>query len=358
MDAVSSEDDPSGVHPRRGWTQRVGALVGLPALIKELGHDPIAILQEVGLDPSALAHRDNRIPYSSLALLLARGAEKTKFEHFGLLTGRMWGFRDLGIAGELARNAPSLGHALELFTMYQRLNSEGGLAYVLRRGKYVDFGYAGYGGSTTGMAQLSDAILAIGMNIVSELAGPSWKPYEVLMPRVRPRDIDQYRAFFKVVPTFDAEVCALRFPASDMEQPVAGADAERYQRAVTLAQQAPSPDFLQRVYRSLRLLILEGRHSGDDLAQMLAMHRRTLNRRLLAHGTSFQRVLDELRYEIARQLLSNSRIPLDDVAATLGYAGVTPFMRTFRRWSGMTPGQWRRTGGNTVAQRASNAQAR
>ena len=73
------------------------------------------------------------------------------------------------------------------------------------------------------------------------------------------------------------------------------------------------------------------------------MHRRTLNRRLKAEGTTFQRVLDEVRFDIARDLLSNSNVHLDDIAATLGYAAVTPFMRTFRRWSGTTPGQWRRS---------------
>ncbi len=89
--------------------------------------------------------------------------------------------------------------------------------------------------------------------------------------------------------------------------------------------------------------MLENRHSGDDLAQMLSIHRRTLNRRLKAEGTTFQRVLDEVRFDIARDLLSNSNVHLDDIAATLGYAAVTPFMRTFRRWSGTTPGQWRRS---------------
>ena len=49
------------------------------------------------------------------------------------------------------------------------------------------------------------------------------------------------------------------------------------------------------------------------------------------------------KIEIAKDLLSNSNVHLDDIAATLGYAAVTPFMRTFRRWSGTTPGQWRRS---------------
>jgi AraC-like DNA-binding protein len=99
---------------------------------------------------------------------------------------------------------------------------------------------------------------------------------------------------------------------------------------------------VQRVCRALRLTLLQGRNSGDEVAQMLAMHRRTLNRRLKASGTTFQAVLDEVRFEVARELLTDRAIALDDIAAALGYAGVSPFMRTFRRWTGTTPGQWRR----------------
>jgi AraC-like DNA-binding protein len=96
--------------------------------------------------------------------------------------------------------------------------------------------------------------------------------------------------------------------------------------------------------RSIRLLMLSGHVSGEDTATMLSMHRRTLNRRLKARGTTFQAELDRVRFEVARQLLEGTRLPLDDVAASLAYASVSPFMRSFRRWTGTTPGHWRRGG--------------
>ena len=102
------------------------------------------------------------------------------------------------------------------------------------------------------------------------------------------------------------------------------------------------PHLLQEVTRSLRILLLSGNSSGDDVASMLSMHRRTLNRRLKGLGTTFQTILDRLRFEIACQLLGSSEISLDEVAAALAYAGVSPFMRSFRRWAGTTPGRWRR----------------
>jgi AraC-like DNA-binding protein len=66
-------------------------------------------------------------------------------------------------------------------------------------------------------------------------------------------------------------------------------------------------------------------------------------------------VLDRTRFDLACQLLGESDISLDDLAAALGYAGVSPFMRTFRRWSGTTPARWRREA--RAAARASLATA-
>jgi len=71
------------------------------------------------------------------------------------------------------------------------------------------------------------------------------------------------------------------------------------------------------------------------------MHPRTLNRRLRDQATSFKTLIDETRYEIARQLLRDSPLSLLEVALTLGYADESAFSRAFRRWSGTCPAVWR-----------------
>lgn len=90
------------------------------------------------------------------------------------------------------------------------------------------------------------------------------------------------------------------------------------------------------------MLLLNRVASGDAVAEVLTLHRRTLNRRLKALGTSFRDVLEDVRFEAACQLLGSTQVSLDDIAAALGYAGVSPFSRAFRRRAGSAPGQWRR----------------
>ena len=88
--------------------------------------------------------------------------------------------------------------------------------------------------------------------------------------------------------------------------------------------------------------LLAGHKGGDFVASSLSMHRRTLSRRLRAQGTTYQAALDDVRFAVATQLLSDRRITLDDIAANLGYASVNTFIRAFSRWTGVAPGSWRR----------------
>lgn len=344
-------DSPKRPTPVAG-VQRVGAFTELPALIRQLGADPGALLAAAGLAPDALDRPDRTVAYAALGRLFARVAEATGCPQVGLLAGRMWHLSDLGLVGEIVRHSPTLGDALRTLTVYQHLNSGGGLAFLLERGGAVDLGYAIYEPCVEGAAALFDSALAAGQNTLAELAGPGFVATEVQLPHVRPHDVSPYRACFHIVPRFESEMAVIRFPAALMAQPIRGADPARYHEARRRADAAGRGDLLQRLRRVVRVLMLSGEVSGEAAAHMLELHRRTLNRRLKAQGTTFQAVLDEVRAEVARQLLEGTRASLDDVASTLGYASVSPFMRAFRRWTGMTPGRWRRETASRVTSSA------
>jgi AraC-like DNA-binding protein len=323
------------------WGQYVGSLTEVPALIRALGADADEVLASAGLTLESLAKPDNRISYPAFGRLFANGAKATGHPLFGLMVGRLYRTESVGLIGEAMRNSATLGEALQLLTVHQHVNSAGGLAFMLKRGPVVDLGHAVYYPGAEGVDQIYDACLAAGFNYVRELVGPSWRPTEVFLPHSRTGSSVAYRQFFGTEPRFDADVCAMRFPAYWLDRPIAGAVPERKRLALAKLE-ALHPGVIVASYRGLRVLLMSGKCSGDDLAQLLDLHRRTLNRRLREAGTTFQCVLDDVRFEVARQLLLHTDQCMDDVAAALGYAAVAPFMRSFRRWSGTTPGRWRR----------------
>ena len=69
---------------------------------------------------------------------------------------------------------------------------------------------------------------------------------------------------------------------------------------------------------------------------------RSLQRELAGEGTSFSRVVDELRLARARELLEDQRVKLIEVADELGYSDAAHLTRAFQRWTGMAPGAYRR----------------
>jgi AraC-like DNA-binding protein len=83
------------------------------------------------------------------------------------------------------------------------------------------------------------------------------------------------------------------------------------------------------------------RCSVDDMADLLAMNRRTFDRRLKSRGTSSRALANEIRFEVACRLLTETAMSLSQIAAALGYSQASAFTRAFRGWSGQAPNVWR-----------------
>jgi len=98
---------------------------------------------------------------------------------------------------------------------------------------------------------------------------------------------------------------------------------------------------ITRLRGQLRKSLLSGKFGIGEIAGRLCLHERTLNRRLHEEGTSFRRELEDVRYELARHLLTDSNMSISKVASTLKYANLSGFNRAFKRWAGITPKEWR-----------------
>jgi AraC-like DNA-binding protein len=324
------------------WRQRVGALTAVPALLRQLGTDPAAVLAAADLDASALEFAENTIPYATFGRIMDEGARESRCEYFGLLVGQAWHISTMGLVGQLIAHSSTVGEGLRLGVVYHHLNSQGGVVFLRERGGVAEYGYAIYHQGVQGAYQIYDGVLAALVNYMRELCGSSWVPTEVLVAHAPPADASPYRRLFRSPVRFDSELNALRFGSHWLKRPIAGADPRILRNLEKQASALPQPDLMEKLRRSLRVLLLSGVMSGDAIADMLAMHRRTLNRRLKAQGTTFREVLEDVRFEAARQLLDGTHMTLDDIAAALAYAGVSPFTRAFRRRSGTAPGEWRR----------------
>lgn len=141
---------------------------------------------------------------------------------------------------------------------------------------------------------------------------------------------------------------AIIFRASDATAPFVTRNAELLdllapQFEEQLRQYKDEDSFIELVHRAIQDRLTGRRPSIDVISQALHMSPRTLQRRLQESGSSFQRVLDEARHQMARYYLSNSVLELNEAAYLLGFEDPNSFGRAFRVWEGVPPSDWRET---------------
>ena len=348
--ASSNQEQPGGMSQpviQRGQelaTVRISSLAGLPAVLRSLGADVAGLLAEVGIETSLFDDPDNRIGYAARSRLLHHCVARTGCQHLGLLVGQQGQLQHLGLVGLLAKYSPDAGAALRGLVRYFHLHARGVSLSLTVHDDAATWGYTIHLPHTVATDQVGDGAAAAMLNIMRSLCGPEWAPAEVLLAHRRPADERPYRQVFRAPLRFDAESNGLTFPARWLSHPLPLADPDLsrllHQQIEALAARHAG-EFPEQVRSVLRSALLTRHAKAEEVAALFSMHSRTLSRRLEAFGTSYQALLDEGRFEIARQMLADTELEVGQIAAALDYADASAFTRAFRRWSGTTPGQWR-----------------
>ncbi len=320
---------------------RVHPILGVPELLRQLGVDPAALLARVGIAPELLADQDNRLPFERVGCLLAESVRETGCAHFGLLAGQRASAAALGVIGELAGQAPTVEAGLRLLSLHFHLHDRGAVLTLLHRGPTLaELVYTLHVRDLPGAAQVMDGALAIGMHLMRGFCGPAWSPVEVTFAHGRPANLNPYQSFFRVPLRFDQRRSALVFARHWLRQAIPGADPqarEELTRRIGILSSASPHAFTDAVRQILIELILGGVPSTERIASLLGVSRRTLFRRLQAEGVSLQGIVNEVRWELARQLLQESRMPIGEIAATLHFSEPSAFTRAFKQATGITP---------------------
>jgi AraC-like DNA-binding protein len=317
----------------------------MPEILRELGADPAQVCAAAGFDLALFDDPSSEVTFRAASRLFRVGREVTGCPHFGLLQGQKCGLDNLGLVGLLAKCSPDVGTALHSIARYLHLHIRGAEMTLEESGNLAMVGYEIHAVGAEATDQILDAALCTEYNIMTALCGPHWKPIEVRFAHRRPYDLSPYHRYFQAPMRFDSYESSLVFAASWLGRslPDVGPELRALIRAqVELVEMQYQGDFPEQVRGILRTGLLSDHGSADKVAKLLSMHSRTLHRRLAAHGTNFRDLVDECRYEIARQMLRDTDADVGRIAYVLDYADTSAFARAFRRWSGTTPSLWRK----------------
>ena len=162
-----------------------------------------------------------------------------------------------------------------------------------------------------------------------------------------PQHSARHREVFGAPIHFGATADRLCFSAAEWNRPTTSGDAALVKlmedHARVLARRAPQPasGFSSEVQKAITSTLADG-GSVTKVARALNVSVRTLQRKLIASGTTFRQVSDAVRGRLAQGYLTDPKVSISEVAFLLGFSEESAFNRAFRRWTGESPGQWRK----------------
>jgi AraC-like DNA-binding protein len=333
------------------------SMARLVAHVVELrGISKAELLQQAGL-PAGLLDRDLGEVYGTeFASLCMTALRLTRDPCLGIELGLNLPPTMLGTLGHALLTAGSLTDAVELAVTYWRLNARyfevalhrsdrdlrvratermplGPLRRFALESMLTAWIHAGRH-LTSGVPSVPQGLL-LRFNLPYD---PAFERYAARMPSVHYGcDVDEL-----VLPL---DHLATRLP---MGHPEAARQARAACDVALNRLTEQSGNFVQQVADALALTT-EGYPTMAQVAQRMGITARTLARHLDRHGLTFRQVLDERRHHEACSMLRESRQPVEDIAARLGYSDPANFTRAFRRWAGCTPTQFREQAFNEAA---------
>lgn len=112
-----------------------------------------------------------------------------------------------------------------------------------------------------------------------------------------------------------------------------------------LAELPPAESVVDRVKRLIVAELCGGEPTAEVIARKMRATPRTLQRWLTARGTSYREILDGLRRDLALRYVTEDRLAISEAAYLLGFSEASAFHRSFKRWTGRTPAQYRAVSG-------------
>jgi AraC-like DNA-binding protein len=329
----------------RAATLRVGGAIEILNVLESFGIDPNAVLIEAGIDRGLFDHPGNLITYATRDKLLKHCVARTGCQHFGLLVGQRMNLSALGLIGLLMKTSRDAGSALRSLVDFLHLHSQAAVMTLSVDGELAILTYDAFDPGLVATDQTGDGAVAMMLNVMRSFCGCAFQPTEVSFVHRRPADIGPFRRHFQVPLYFDAKHYALVFSRDWLDVRLSGADEELQQvlqKQVDALGAEHSLELPDQVRSVLRSALMVGQCPEEQIAALFSMRSHTLSRRLETFGTSYHELVNECRFEIARQMLENTSLRISEIGATLGYSRSSSFIRAFRRWSGTTPAQWRK----------------
>ena len=324
-------------------TVAAGLARHLMALAVSKGASQEALAERSGIELEELRDQDNRIPFPKYMALMKAGKEQCNDPALALHFGETSDFSEVSIVGLIGKASETVLHAFIQINRYGRLVVEfdgpserfslvrinGGLWGVDNRENPNDF------------PELTESTFAR-MVCGSRQIGVTQLVKAVHVTHAEPPYRAEYKRIFQAPVTFNSDKNAMLIDEAWLTHRVQLQPRYAFgilsNHADALLKSLEASKSTRGFVESLLIPILHtGETSMDMIAGRMEFSRQTLFRRLKEEGTTFEKVLDDLRYTLALHYLNGKRVSVNETAYLVGFSEASAFRRAFKRWTGASP---------------------
>lgn len=317
------------------------------AIAAQEGADIDDILDVSGAPPGVMRADPPYVDLQTERSVWRAIVDVTGREDIGLVCGQRFPTQANGMLGYVMANAPTIRVAIEKCCTYQRVIGDS-MGMVCDRGPDTTrIWIEQWSPWDDTLRYTVDLFMAAIMSWTTANAPQPLRPLRVGFRYERPSDVTPYEALFSPAPVaFGAEDSYQVYENSALDQPVIGASQDvfamfedKVQRSLGNLEQADTWAFRTRQHI---LDAMKGEApSVERVAADLAVSVRKLQQRLSDEQTSYSNVLTDARRDLAEEFLKAGEVGNDEIAYLLGYSEVSVFSRSFKKWTGQTPSDFR-----------------
>jgi len=310
-----------------------------------LGRDARSIVEKHGMEARVLADPESLVAPQQVADTFEYCSTLFDDPLFGLHMATMQDPEVFGCVTALCRAAPTVRAGIRCLIDYLPVIHAPDCEVVLIEGRETaelswlvntDIG-------VNDQANYQAAMLNV--KLLQAMGGPRFKPQQVILSAdTRKSDMPELEKALGCKVTDKSTRNAIAFPARMLEQAVPSANRLLFRLLggyLERVKAAQSRSGVEQVESYVRGSLASGNCTVERCAEKLGMSVRTLQAKLSAEGSRFSELVEQQREAIARAHLAQRRLSLDEIAERLGYGEQTSFGRAFKRWTGMTPQQFR-----------------
>lgn len=317
--------------------------------LEAYGVDSNTTLRGAGLDPGQLFDSNARYPYTSMIRLWNLAMTKTGDECFGLSVIQHWQPANSHALGFAWLASDTLKEALQRLERYVRVFNTHMLATVHETSEgYEICPFI----LPDEYPQPSHAAIDAGIALVLHLCRlsdtPSLSPLRIELRRPVPSCADKFHAYFQAPIMYNSSRDMLLLDKHTVEKRLPSGNIEIALSCDKIVRdylaKLDRSDIIMQVKKSLIDYLSSDNLSEELIARKLNMSLRSMQRKLSEKGSSYKVLLDETRKELAEQYVQRTDYPINDITYRLGFSEQSNFSRAFKRWTGMSPREYRQSG--------------